>query len=106
MDSRPSDQHEILTTGDAFTQNLRRGHYDIATNAPSTTEFESHSMSWRPPSDPPREDNQPCHAITQRNRAVRTAWRYRTVQIRTGRQVLTAADPLPRDLRDALALIN
>jgi hypothetical protein len=37
---------------------------------------------------------------------VRTARRYRTVQIRTGRQVLSAADPLPRELRDALALIN
>jgi len=24
----------ILTTGHAFIQNLRRGHYDIATNAP------------------------------------------------------------------------
>jgi len=32
--------------------------------------------------------------------------RYRTVQIRAGNQILTAADPLPRDLRDALALIN
>jgi hypothetical protein len=37
---------------------------------------------------------------------VRTARRYRTVQIRAGRQVLTAAQPLPPDLRDALALIN
>jgi transposase len=37
---------------------------------------------------------------------VRTARRYRTVQIHTGRQILTAADPLPRDLRNALALIN
>ena len=37
---------------------------------------------------------------------VRTARRYRTVQIRAGQQILTAADPLPRDLRDALALIN
>jgi len=37
---------------------------------------------------------------------VRTARRYRTVQIRAGKQILTAADPLPRDLRDALALIN
>jgi hypothetical protein len=37
---------------------------------------------------------------------VRTARRHRTVQIRTGRQVLSAADPLPRELRDALALIN
>ena len=34
---------------------------------------------------------------------VRTARRYRTVQIRAGRQTLTAADPLPDDLRDALA---
>jgi transposase len=37
---------------------------------------------------------------------VRTARRYRTVQIRAGQHILTAADPLPRDLRDALALIN
>jgi len=37
---------------------------------------------------------------------VRTTRRYRTVQIRAGKQTLTAADPLPRDLRDALALIN
>ena len=36
---------------------------------------------------------------------VRTARRYRTVQIRAGAQVLTAEDPLPDDLRDALALI-
>jgi hypothetical protein len=35
---------------------------------------------------------------------VRTARRYRTVQIRAGHQLLTAADPLPEDLRDALAL--
>ena len=39
-------------------------------------------------------------------RIVRTARRYRTIQIRAGNQILTAADPLPRDLRDALALIN
>lgn len=37
---------------------------------------------------------------------VRTTRRYRSVQIRAGRQVLTAADPLPPELRDALALIN
>lgn len=36
---------------------------------------------------------------------VRTTRRYRTVQIRAGRQVLTAEDPLPDDLRNALALI-
>jgi transposase len=37
---------------------------------------------------------------------VRTARRYRTVQIQAGRQTLTAADPLPDDLRDALAAIH
>lgn len=37
---------------------------------------------------------------------VRTTRRYRTVQIRAGRQILTAADPLPDDLADALAKIN
>ena len=36
---------------------------------------------------------------------VRTARRYRPVQIRAGTQVLTAQDPLPDDLRDALAHI-
>ena len=39
-------------------------------------------------------------------RFVRTARRYRTVQIRAGRQILTAADPLPDDLAEALAKIN
>jgi transposase len=37
---------------------------------------------------------------------VRTARRYRTVRIKAGRQILTAADPLPDDLRDALAKID
>jgi Transposase DDE domain len=37
---------------------------------------------------------------------VRTTRRYRTVEIRAGNQTLTAQDPLPADLRDALALIN
>jgi hypothetical protein len=39
-------------------------------------------------------------------RFVRTARRYRTVQIRAGGHILTAQDPLPADLTDALALIN
>ncbi len=38
-------------------------------------------------------------------RFVRTARRYRTIQIRAGNQTLTAADPLPADLRDALETI-
>jgi len=36
---------------------------------------------------------------------VRTTRRYRTVQIKAGRQILTAANPLPDDLRDAIAAI-
>lgn len=37
---------------------------------------------------------------------VRAARRYRTVQIRAGSQTLTAEDPLPADLRDALDTIH
>ena len=37
---------------------------------------------------------------------VRTARRYRTVKIKAGNQTLTAADPLPDDLRDALLKIR
>jgi hypothetical protein len=37
---------------------------------------------------------------------VRTARRYRTVQIRVGKHTVTAEDPLPDDLRDALAAIS
>jgi hypothetical protein len=37
---------------------------------------------------------------------VRTARRYRTVHIRAGANLVTAQDPLPADLRDALTLIN
>ena len=37
---------------------------------------------------------------------VRTARRYRTVHIRAGKQTLTAADPLPDDLHQALAAIH
>ena len=38
-------------------------------------------------------------------KSVRTTRRYRTVKIKAGRQILTAADPLPDDLRDAIAEI-
>jgi hypothetical protein len=37
---------------------------------------------------------------------VRTARRYRTIQIQAGAHTLTAADPLPDDLRQALASIH
>jgi hypothetical protein len=39
-------------------------------------------------------------------RFVRTARRYRTVQIRVGSQLLAAEDPIPDDLRDALTRIT
>jgi hypothetical protein len=39
-------------------------------------------------------------------RFVRTARRYRTVQIRAGAQLLTAQDAVPDDLNDALTNIN
>jgi hypothetical protein len=39
-------------------------------------------------------------------RFVRTTRRYRTVQIRAGQHLLTAEDPIPDDLRKALALIT
>jgi hypothetical protein len=37
---------------------------------------------------------------------VRTARRYRTIEIRAGQHTITAEDPLPDDLRDALAMIT
>jgi transposase len=37
---------------------------------------------------------------------VRTARRYRTITIQAGAQTITAADPLPDDLADALKIIH
>jgi DDE family transposase len=37
---------------------------------------------------------------------VRTTRRYRTIQVRAGQHTITAEDPLPPELRDALALIK
>jgi transposase len=37
---------------------------------------------------------------------VKTARRYRTVEIQAGQHVITAADPVPEDLRQALDAIN
>jgi transposase len=39
-------------------------------------------------------------------RFVKTARRYRTIQIQAGDHLITAADPLPDDLRTALTKIN
>lgn len=39
-------------------------------------------------------------------RFVRTARRYRTIEIQAGEQTITAADPLPTDLHDALSAIR
>jgi hypothetical protein len=56
---------------------------------------------WR--KEHPGEDIPDGHVFTQ---PWPTARRYRTIQIRAGRHILTAEDPLPPDLRDALALIK
>jgi hypothetical protein len=37
---------------------------------------------------------------------VKTVRRYRTIQIQAGDHTITAADPLPNDLRGTLAKIN
>jgi hypothetical protein len=37
---------------------------------------------------------------------VKTARRYRTIEIQAGPHVITAADPLPEDLREALDQIH
>ena len=37
---------------------------------------------------------------------VKTARRYRTIQIQAGSQVITAADPIPGDLRQVLGQIH
>ena len=37
---------------------------------------------------------------------MKTARRYRTIEIRAGQHTITAADPLPDDLRQALDAIN
>ena len=37
---------------------------------------------------------------------VRTARRYRTIEIQAGEHTITAADPIPSDLQEALAKIN
>jgi len=37
---------------------------------------------------------------------VRTARRYRTIEIQAGTRTITAAEPLPDDLRQALDCIN
>ena len=37
---------------------------------------------------------------------MKTARRYRTIEIQAGRQTITAADPLPGDLRQALEAIT
>jgi len=61
----------------------------------------SHHRVRRPGSQPP--DRTPHRSIRE---FVKTARRYRTIQIRAGPHTITAADPLPGDLRQALEAIN
>ena len=44
--------------------------------------------------------------VAQIKKLVRTTRRHRTIQIQAGAHILTAADPLPDDLRQALARIH
>ena len=37
---------------------------------------------------------------------VKTARRCRTIEVQAGRQTITAADPVPADLRQALSALN
>ena len=46
------------------------------------------------------------HQTSWIKKFVCTARRYRIVRIKAGRQILTAADPLPDDLREAIAKID
>jgi hypothetical protein len=43
---------------------------------------------------------------TSASRSTRTTRRYRTINIQAGEHTLTAVDPLPDDLRDALTRIH
>ena len=47
-----------------------------------------------------------CVLLSALSKFVRTARRYRTIQIQVGSQILTAANPLPDDRRDALTNIR
>jgi transposase len=47
-----------------------------------------------------------AHTDSSIRKFVKTARRYRTIQIQTGPHTTTAVDPLPRQLREAIACIN
>jgi hypothetical protein len=58
--------------------------------------------SWKCP-EQLSNDLLPARSI---RKFARTARRYRIVQIRVGQHTLTAGDPRPSGLRDALALVK
>ena len=66
---------------------MRRAHLTIVFAALAISHWIEHQTGW------------------SIKKFVRIA-RYRAVQIRAGQQTLTAADPTPDDLRDALAKIT
>jgi hypothetical protein len=51
-----------LAAGHAFVQNLRRGHYDIATDTPAATGCASLSTTWHSPSDQ-RSRDRSCSCV-------------------------------------------
>ena len=75
-----------------FTERRKRdstgAHLTIVSAAPAVTRFTEGRTGW-------------CT-----RKFARTARRYHTGQIRAGRHALTAEDPLPPGLRDALAHIK
>jgi DDE domain len=64
----------ILVAGHALVQNLRRGHYEIATDQSRMFDSPSRSANWPRQSDRQgeRPTSSPRHRIEQRNRA---GWR-------------------------------
>jgi transposase, IS6 family len=83
----------ILAAGHAFVQNLRRGHYDIATEVPATTGSAWHSTTSRSPSEPSRSSGSCSDAIQGRHNATVPTGR---VHRRSG---CSATDPRSQPVR-------
>jgi hypothetical protein len=81
--------HQLITLLVSTSRGLvGYGHLTIVFAALAVSHYVEHQTGWRI------------------KKFVRTTRRYRTVKIKAGRQTLTAADPLPDDLHDALAKIG
>ena len=74
---------------------LPREKWDRHSGRPTLDVSAAHGLTWRLDEGSSRFE-----------KFVRTVRRYRTVTIKAGRQILTAAEPLPDDLAEALAKIG